>query len=200
MQADELDAFEAFFARYRTPIYRTAYGLTGDASAAEEVLQDTFARAYQRRSTLRTDVSPLPWLHRVAVNLCYSRLSRKRPAQEPIADGVAQGLPDDSIAPAERAEQTELRQIVRDGVAALPMKHQAVVVLYYLYGLSLQETATVLNVRLGTVKSRLHYALRALRIQLEGDDRFSGAYHHPADLHLSPLPGLATFGTEDDPA
>jgi RNA polymerase sigma-70 factor (ECF subfamily) len=176
MQGDELDAFEAFFARYRTPIYRTAYGLTGDASAAEEVLQDTFARAYQRRATLRTDVSPLPWLHRVAVNLCYSRLSRRRPLQEPIADGAALGLPDESIAPAERAEQTELRQIVRDGVAALPMKHQAVVVLYYLYGLSLQETATVLNVRLGTVKSRLHYALRALRTQLEGDNRFGGAY------------------------
>ena len=45
MQADQLDAFEAFFARYRTPIYRTAYGLTGDVHAAEEVLQDTFARA-----------------------------------------------------------------------------------------------------------------------------------------------------------
>jgi RNA polymerase sigma-70 factor (ECF subfamily) len=179
MQADELDAFEAFFARYRTPIYRTAYGLTGDSSAAEEVLQDTFARAYQRRATLRTDVSPLPWLHRVAVNLCYSRLSRRRPPQEPIVDGVAQALLDDSIAPAESAEQTELRQIVRDGVAALPMKHQAVVVLYYLYGLSLQETATALDVRLGTVKSRLHYALRSLRTQLEGDDRFSGAYHAP---------------------
>jgi RNA polymerase sigma-70 factor, ECF subfamily len=199
MQADELDAFEAFFARYRTPIYRTAYGLTGDASAAEEVLQDTFARAHQRRATLRSDVSPLPWLHRVAVNLCYSRLSRKRPVQEPIVDGVAQGLPDDSIAPAERAEQAELRQIVRDGVAALPMKHQAVVVLYYLYGLSLQETATVLNVRLGTVKSRLHYALRALRVQLEGDDRFSGAYH-PRQLSLGPLPGLADLAAEDEPA
>ena len=197
MQADELDAFEVFFVRYRTPIYRTAYGLTGDTSAAEEMLQDTFARAYQRRSTLRTDCSPLPWLHRVAVNLCYSRLSRRRPAQAPIAEGVAQGLTDESIAPPERAEQTELRQIVRDGVAALPMKHQAVVVLYYLYGLSLQETASVLDVRLGTVKSRLHYALRALRTQLEGDNRFSGAYH-PRDLPLGSLSALADLAPEDE--
>lgn len=193
MQADELDAFEAFFARYRTPIYRTAYGLTGDPHAAEEVLQDTFARAYQRRATLRRDVSPLPWLHRVAVNLCYSHLSRRRPAQEPIAEEEASALPDDSIAPAERAEQAELRQIVRDGVAALPMKHQAVVVLYYLYGHSLQETATLLGLRLGTVKSRLHYALRALRSHLEGDDRFSGAYH-PVRLDLLPEPALGGDG------
>src|SRR5215216_3809206 len=94
VQADELDAFEEFFARYRTPIYRTAYGLTGDPQAAEEILQDTFARAYQRRSLLRTDVSPLPWLHRVAVNLCYSRLSRRRPRADPIDDSSAHLLLD----------------------------------------------------------------------------------------------------------
>ena len=50
------------------------------------------------------------------------------------------------------------------------------VILYYLHGLSLQETAQLLDVRLGTVKSRLHYALRALRIRLEDDRRFGGAY------------------------
>lgn len=183
MQADDLDAFEQFFARYRTPIYRTAYGLTGDRQAAEEILQDTFARAYQRRHTLLPDVSPLPWLHRVALNLCYSRLGRRRVAQEPIGESVAALVRDASIEPAERAEQRELRSIVRDGVAALPPKHQSVVVLYYLHGLSLQETAQILGVRLGTVKSRLHYALRGLRTQLERDRRFGGAYR-PADEDL----------------
>lgn len=176
MRADDLDAFEAFFARFRTPILRTAYGLTGDRHAAEEILQDTFARAYERRSTLRLDISPLPWLHRVALNLCYSRLSRRRPHAEPIGDGWAHSLPDEAIAPAERAEQRELRRIVRERIAALPEKHQSVVVLYYLHGFSLQETADALGVRLGTVKSRLHYALRSLRTGLEGDDRFGGAY------------------------
>jgi DNA-directed RNA polymerase specialized sigma24 family protein len=51
-----------------------------------------------------------------------------------------------------------------------------VVILYYLHGLSLQETADLLDVRLGTVKSRLHYALRSLRTRLEDDRRFGGAY------------------------
>jgi RNA polymerase sigma-70 factor (ECF subfamily) len=186
MQADELDAFEAFFMRYRTPIYRTAYGLTGDPHVAEEILQDTFARAYHRRATLRTDMSPLPWLHRVALNLCYSRLSRRRPQSEPIDESSAQFLPDASVAPAERAEQTELRQIIRDGVAGLPDKHRSVVVLYYLYGLSLQETASLLDVRLGTVKSRLHYALRALRAGLEGDRRFGSYGVTPAGIPEEP--------------
>lgn len=184
MQVDDLDAFEQFFVRYRTPIYRTAYGLTGDRQAAEEILQDTFARAYQRRTMLLPDVSPLPWLHRVALNLCYSRLGRRRVAQEPIGDSVVALVRDRSIEPAERAEQQELRSIVRDGVAALPPKHQSVVVLYYLHGLSLQETAQILGVRLGTVKSRLHYALRGLRSHLEGDRRFGGAYRPVADEDL----------------
>jgi RNA polymerase sigma-70 factor (ECF subfamily) len=174
MQADDLDAFEAFFVRHRNLIFRTAYYLTGDRHAAEEVLQDTFARAYRHRATLLPGVSPLPWLHRVALNLCYSRLDRRRIDARPIDEATA-GLADRGIAPAERAEQSELRLIVREGVAALPVKHRNVVVLYYLHGLSLQETATVLDVRLGTVKSRLHYALRALRDHLEGDRRFEHA-------------------------
>ena len=181
MQADELDAFEEFFLRYRTPIYRTAYGLTGDPHAAEEILQDTFARAHQRRATLRPDVSPLPWLHRVALNLCYSRLARRRPASEPIDGSSAQFVPDAAIAPSDRAEQTELRQIIRDGVLGLPEKHRSVVVLYYLQRLSLQETAEVLGIQLGTVKSRLHYALRGLRTHLERDRRFGGAYLAPSN-------------------
>lgn len=176
MQADDLDAFEAFFLRYRTPIYRTAYGLTGDPQAAEEILQDTFARAYQRRHILRPEVSPLPWLHRVALNLCYSRLGRRRLPSEPMGDTVIGLVHDGAVQPAEHAEQQELRRIVRDGVARLPPKHQSVVILYYLHGLSLQETAELLDVRLGTVKSRLHYALRGLRTRLEGDRRFGGAY------------------------
>jgi RNA polymerase sigma-70 factor (ECF subfamily) len=176
MQADDLDAFEAFFERYRLPIYRTAYGLTGDPQASEEILQDTFARAYQRRHILRGDVSPLPWLHRVALNLCYSRLGRRRLPSEPIGDSVIGLVRDRAAEPAEHAEQEELRRIVRDGVAELPPKHQIVVILYYLHGLSLQETAELLDVRLGTVKSRLHYALRGLRVRLEDDRRFGGAY------------------------
>ena len=176
MQADDLDAFEEFFGRHRTLIFSTAYGLTGDRHAAEEVLQDTFARAYRHRATLLANISPVPWLHRVALNLCYSRFDRRRVKAEPIGEDTVGHLRDDSVEPAERAEQRELRQIVREGIAALPPKHQSVVVLYYLHGLSLQETASFLEVRLGTVKSRLHYALRSLRSHLEGDRRFENAY------------------------
>ena len=168
VQADDLEAFEAFFARYRGLIHRTAYGLTGDAQAAEEILQDTFIRAYRHRASLRTDVSPVPWLHRVALNLCYSRLGRRRLAVSPIDDATA-AVRDGALEPAEHVEREELRRSIRSGVAALPPKHQSVVVLYYLHGMSLQETAAALGIALGTVKSRLHYALNALRGHLDAE-------------------------------
>jgi RNA polymerase sigma-70 factor (ECF subfamily) len=176
MQADEIDAFEAFFERYRTPIYRTAYALTGDRGAAEEILQDTFNRAHIHRASLRAGTSPLPWLHRVCLNLCYSRLRGRRLRWEPISQAIVQLVRDLSGEPPELAERRELLEIVRAGVASLPPKHQSVVALHYLHDLSLQETADALGVPTGTVKSRLHYALRALRLQLEDDRRFAGIY------------------------
>jgi RNA polymerase sigma-70 factor, ECF subfamily len=162
MQADDLAAFEAFFARHRSLIQRTAHALTGDPSVAEEVLQDTFMRAYRHRASLRTDVSPVPWLYRVALNLCYSRMARRRLSEEPIGETTAE-LRDHAPEPAELVEREELRRAIRRGVAALPEKHKLVIVLYYLHGLSLQETAAALDIRLGTAKSRIHYALHALR-------------------------------------
>ena len=165
MQGNEIAAFEGFFARHRGLIERTAHALTGDPNVAEEVVQDTFVRAYRHRAILRTDVSPVPWLYRVALNLCYSRLARRRLPEQPIGGTTAE-LRDHAPEPAEIIEREELRQAIRRGVAALSEKHQLVIVLYYLEGLSLQETADALGIRLGTAKSRIHYALHALREHL----------------------------------
>lgn len=170
--ADDLAAFEALFARHRAFVYRTALGLLGDPQAAEEVLQDAFARTWQRRHLLRRDVSPLPWLHRVVLNLCYSRLARRPPNHEPI-EALAERLTDATDEPLAESERAELQRLVREGIAALPPKQQSVVVCYYLHGLSLAETAELLGLRVGTVKSRLHYALGALRGWLEADRRFA---------------------------
>lgn len=176
MADDDTDALDALFERYRVPVYRAALAVTGDHGVSEEVLMDTFGRAYTHRRRLRPDVSPLPWLHRVAVNLCYSRLGRRRLPSQPVTDSVAEQLVDAGSSPVRDAEWAELRTILHDGIAGLSDKHQAVVVLYYLEGRSLQETADALGLPLGTVKSRLHHALRDLRRRLDADHRFGGAW------------------------
>jgi RNA polymerase sigma-70 factor (ECF subfamily) len=176
MAEDDVDALALLFDRYRVPVYRAALALTGDPGASEEVLLDTFGRAYKHRHRLRTDVSPLPWLHKVALNLCYSRLGRRRLRSEPVTDIVAERLIDGGARPDTTAEWSELCQIVREGIAGLSPKHQSVVILYYLEGRSLQETADALGLPLGTVKSRIHHALRDLRGRLSADRRFGGAW------------------------
>jgi RNA polymerase sigma-70 factor, ECF subfamily len=173
---DDVDAFEALFDRYRVPVFRAALALTGDPSAAEEVLMDTFSRAYSHRRGLDTARSPLPWLHKVAANLCYTRLGRRRLPSEPVTELVANRLADSSAPPDLRAEHEEMARIVREGIARLSEKHQSVVILYYLDGCSLQETADLLGLPLGTVKSRIHHALRDLRGRLDADRRFVGVW------------------------
>ena len=180
MQQDDLDAFEAFFVRHRGPVYRAAYALTGDRQLAEEILQETFTRAHQHRENLRTDVSPVLWLHRVAINLCYDTLRRKRPTTSPLDLTVHERLLDPDDEPAEQVEREELRHLVREAIRALPEKHQIIVVLFYLDRRSLPEIAELLGIQLGTVKSRLHYALTGLRSHLEADRRFIGTYRREA--------------------
>src|SRR4051794_31284209 len=173
---DDVDAFAILFERHRVSVYRAALALTGDHGASEEVVMDTFRRAYIHRARLRTDMSPLPWLHRVALNLCYSRLGRRRLPSEPVTDLVAERLVDRDAGPAANAEWAELRTIIREGILQLSEKHRSVVILYSLEGRSLQETADALGLPLGTVKSRLHHALRDLRGRLNADRRFGGAW------------------------
>jgi RNA polymerase sigma-70 factor (ECF subfamily) len=115
----------------------------------------------------------------VALNLCYSRLGRRRLPSEPVTDAVAERLIDAGVLPEARAERMELRRIVREGIAGLSDKHRAVIVLYYLEGRSLQETAAELGLPVGTVKSRVHHALRDLRARLSADRRFGGAWNEP---------------------
>jgi RNA polymerase sigma-70 factor (ECF subfamily) len=179
---DDTDALRALFDRYRVPVYRAALALTGDHGASEEVLMDTFGRAYLHRKRLRTDISPLPWLHKVALNLCLSRLARRRLPSQPVTDSVAEQLVDRTASPATSAEWSELRVILHEGIAGLSDKHRAVVALYYLEGRSLQQTADALGLPLGTVKSRLHHALRDLRRLLDADRRFGGAWAEPVEI------------------
>ena len=96
---------------------------------------------------------------------------------EPIEDAIVHLVRDRAIEPAERAEQTELRQIVRDGVAGLPAEApERRRPLLPATACRSRRRPPPLNVRLGTVKSRLHYALRKLRTHLEDDRRFEGSY------------------------
>jgi RNA polymerase sigma-70 factor, ECF subfamily len=171
MRSGDPDAFEEFFTTYERPVYITALAITRDPSLAEEILQDCFVKAYRARHRLRTDCSPLPWLHRVATNLCYSRIARRRVTMEPITALINNLVADLTSRPDQVAESREIIEVLQRAIDALPPKQQTAVILYYLHGYSLAEAAEIAECNVGTMKSRVHYALKALRSRLPEERR-----------------------------
>jgi len=177
-RAGETLAFDNLFYRYRDGIYRLGMAITKDPSAAEEIVVDTFARAHRAIERLEPDDSLRPWLYRVAVNLSYNRRPRKGVTFSSLDDGT-DDIAAEGESPSDAAERTERRRVVLECVDTLGPKHKIVVVLHYLNGLNLAEIAEIVEVPVGTVKSRLHYALRKLRVQLSAHP---GLDFEPADL------------------
>jgi RNA polymerase sigma-70 factor, ECF subfamily len=171
MRSGDLDAFEEFFTTYERPVYTTALAITRDPFLAEEILQDCFVKAYRARHRLRTDRSPLPWLHRVTTNLCYSRIARRRVLIEPITALISNLVADLTSRPDEVVESREIVEVLQRAIDALPPKQQTAVILYYLHGYSLAEAAEIAACSVGTMKSRVHYALKALRSRLPEERR-----------------------------
>lgn len=171
IQSGDLDAFEEFFNTYKRPVFTTALAITRDPFLAEEILQDCFVKAYRVRQRLRRDVSPLPWLQRVTTNLCYSRIARRRAIAEPITQLITNLVTDLTSRPDQVAESREIIEVLQRGIDALPPKQQTAVILYYLHGYSLAEAAEIAACNVGTMKSRLHYALKALRSLLPAERR-----------------------------
>lgn len=167
IQRGDMAAFEELFLKYQGPIFRTALAVTRDAGSAEEVLQDCFYKTYLNIRNITGEGSLSPWLHRVAVNLSCNALKKRRIRFEAL-DDVAESLvvADPHQSPEAMVEQSELRVKMRDAINALPLKHRVVVALHYLQDFSLPEIAYILDLPVGTVKSRLHHARKTLRDRL----------------------------------
>lgn len=173
-------AFDALFYRYKDGIFRLGYAITKDPSAAEEIVVDTFTRAHRALARLEPEGSLRPWLYRVAINLSYNRRPRKTIIVSTLEDATDEVAESGERSPSSLAELAELREVVLAAVDTLGPKHRIVVVLHYLNGLNLAEIAEVVDCPVGTVKSRLHYALRRLRTHLAS---------HP-ELGFEPVPAL----------
>lgn len=181
IRAGQREAFEGLYEKHKTAIFKTALAVTGDRQTAEEVLQDTFLRAFAHADSVDPSAPLSPWLHRIALNLSANRLARKRLLIVPL-DAIANYFfADSSSSPEELAERNELRQAVQRAVAELDFKHKAVIVLFYLQDFSLNQIAYILDCPVGTVKSRLHYGCKILRQRL-------GAEHRPAAEAVHGLP------------
>ena len=158
-----MDDLGAWLATGYGPAYRTAYLILRDRALAEEAVQEAFLRAWRFRAALPDGDGVRPWLYRVLVNTCCSKLrheSTHRSRTEVAAQREAASWVTET--PEDEATRAEVAEAVTAALAALPEHLRIPVVLRYYSGLSEREIAVAIRRRPGTVKSRLHEARRRL--------------------------------------
>lgn len=152
-------SFEAFYRDQRAPLYRALALTLGDVELAREAVDEAMVRAYQRWGRLCTYDNPAGWVYRVGLNWAVS-WTRRRQRVMPVATVPDQ--PTDGPSPGDPG--------VARALAGLGEQHRAVLVLRFHLDWSVEQIAAALGVPAGTVKSRLHRGLAAMRAQLEHDD------------------------------
>lgn len=166
----DAEGFAELVHRYFRPVCAYLYRRTGDRHRAEELAQETFFRAFRREETFDPSRSFRPWLYAIALNTARAE-ARKR--QAPTAsletgDGSEGSTDpaDPADGPAAAAADGEMGELVRRAVGSLPEGQQDVILLALYQGLSYPEVAAALDRPVGTIKSLMHYAVKALREKL----------------------------------
>ncbi|HEY8291337.1 MAG TPA: sigma-70 family RNA polymerase sigma factor [Thermomicrobiales bacterium] len=177
-QHGDLDAYNRLVRTYERQAYAVALRLLRRPESAEDATQDAFIQAYRALETFRGG-SFRAWLMRIVTNRCYDVL---RSANRRVADSLDDQMfeaephwssvvaPDDPVA---RATQAELGRLLERALAQLPDDQKLTVVLCDVQGYTYEETAEIMGVALGTVKSRLSRARFALREVIRGQEQFA---------------------------
>jgi RNA polymerase sigma-70 factor (ECF subfamily) len=161
-------AFAEVYQRYSEMVYNLSLRLSGDPAEAEDLSQEIFLRVYRHLGRFRGGASLKTWVYRVALNHCRSRLGRRRAPGQPLPEAGSRGEPaDPQRGPEERAAAADEGRRVARALLRVPPRFREALVLRDLEGLSYQEVAAVLGVRLGTVRSRIARGRDRLRQVLE---------------------------------
>ena len=162
MAGEDSHLLRALHDEHAAAVWRYVVHLTGDSAGAEDIVQETLLRAWRRPTVLDQDESSArAWLFTVARNLVIDRYRSARNRHEVGTDELPE------VATADRMDALFDSLVIIDALATLSMEHRAVIVHAYYGGRSIAEIALELEVPEGTVKSRLHYGLRALRLALQ---------------------------------
>ena len=174
----DIDRFEELVRAYESPIYRLCRRMLGSEQDALDASQEAFFKAYKALDDFRGDSRFSTWLYRLATNVCLDML-RSRPAARELSSEDNDALlsrADPSPSPQESLEMAELRSSLEKALRSLEPDFRKVIVLRDVNGLSYEEIATIENLELGTVKSRIYRARRKLADALMSDGNFLELY------------------------
>jgi RNA polymerase sigma-70 factor (ECF subfamily) len=157
-------AFADLVRRHERKVYNLAFRMLGREEDARDAAQDTFVSCYRRLSGFRGEAQFSTWLHRIAVNACYDVLRRRRGTVLPLEDAP------EPTPQADHADAAAAAVDVQRALQDIAFDYRAVLVLYDIQGWAYEEVAGILDVPLGTVKSRLHRGRIALAQALGAPD------------------------------
>lgn len=161
-------AFGELVRRHQDRLYNTMLHVIGSAEDARDVVQDAFVKAFLKLETFQQTSAFYTWLYRIAFNTAMSRARRRRPMASIDLRRECGDEPLDRGSPAgERLEQEELARQIQAALATLSEEHRAVVSLRDIEGCDYEQIADILEIPVGTVRSRLHRARLQLREQLK---------------------------------
>ena len=176
-QGDQ-SAFEQLVKLYEKRVLALTTRMCKNPADAEEAAQEAFLSAWQGLPFFRGESSFSTWLYRLASNACVDLLRREGRRQSAAGpslndEEVQLEVPDTAPSPQERAEQAELREQIEAGLQALTPDHRQVLILREMHQLSYDEISQVLDVDVGTVKSRINRGRKQLRNFLLSSGNFS---------------------------
>jgi RNA polymerase sigma-70 factor, ECF subfamily len=183
----DMDAFSELVTHYERRIFRMAKQITQNDDDAEDVLQETFLKAYTHLDNFQGNSKFYTWLVRIAVNEALMKLRKRRsdrtvPLDEPINTGEDEVTREIAVwdeNPEESYSREELSSILSEAIQSLKEAYRTVFILRDIEELSIEETAEALNLSISAVKSRLLRARLQLREKLtrqfkkKGDDAFA---------------------------
>ncbi|MFT8320036.1 MAG: RNA polymerase sigma factor SigW [Bacillus sp. (in: firmicutes)] len=167
------NAFGEIIELYKDKVFQICYRMLGNRHEAEDMAQEAFIRAYVNIHRFNIELKFSTWLYRIATNLCIDRIRKKKPdyyldAEVPGTEGLNMysQISSNTRLPEDDVESLELQALIQREISKLPDKYRAVIVLKYIEELSLNEISEILELPLGTVKTRIHRGREALRKQL----------------------------------
>lgn len=162
-------AFGQLVEKYQDRLYNTVVHVAGNAEDARDIVQDAFVQAFVNLSGFQRSSAFYTWLYRIAFNVAASRHRRRRPVQSVEHHREISGMEpvDDREGPTERLERIERCRQVRQAIAELSDEHRNILVLREIDGFCYETIADILDLPVGTVRSRLHRARLQLRDELK---------------------------------
>ena len=166
-------AYEKLVLKYQDRLFNTMVHVAGNSEDALDVVQEAFLQAYLRLSTFRQTSQFYTWLYRIAFNLSLGIRRKRKPIT--VGDGISAELGSepvgDAVDPLDKIGNDEMRQILWNAIDRLHDDYRSAIVLREIEGCSYEEISQILDLPVGTVRSRLHRARNILKESLQKYER-----------------------------